>query len=97
LEQEVEVCVSLFFNIKQPERSLLANHNHTNNAKVGASGNKNPGLLQKSGPRVGLGQKRGAAIRQKIKKASRYFRVRSFSKTTLPRRPPSKSPFSFFS
>ena len=74
----------------------MANHNHINNANFVASGNKNPGLLQKSGPRVGLGKQRGAAIRQKIKKASRYFRVRSFSKTTLPPNLSFLSLFNFF-
>jgi hypothetical protein len=48
------------------------------------SGNKNPGLLQKSGPRVGLGKQRGAVIRQKIKKDRRCRYTLAFSKTTLP-------------
>jgi len=46
--------------------------------------NKNPGLLQKSGTRVGLGKQRGAAIRQKIKKDRRYRYTFAFLKTTLP-------------
>jgi hypothetical protein len=62
----------------------------------GYSGNNNPGLLQKSGPRVSLGKQRGAAIRQKIKKAGRYFWARSFSKTTLPPNLSFLSLFNFF-
>ena len=74
----------------------MANHNHRNKPDFEASKNKNPGLLQKSGPRVGLGKQRGAAIRQKIKKAGRYFWVRSFSKTTLPPNLSFLSLFNFF-
>jgi hypothetical protein len=86
----------LFSTQKQPERWLLANHNHRNKTDFGCSVNKNPGLLPKSGPRVGLGQQRGAAIRQKNKKAGRYFWVRSFSKKNLPPNLPFLSLFNFF-
>jgi hypothetical protein len=54
------------------------------------------GPVIKSGPRVGLGQQRGAAIRQKTKKAGRYFWVWSFSKTTLPPNLSFLSLFNFF-
>ena len=46
--------------------------------------NKNPGLLQKSGTRVGLGKQRGAAIRQKIKKDRRYRYTFAFLQNNLP-------------
>jgi hypothetical protein len=55
----------------------MANHNQPQKRNrfcfVGSRMNKNPGLLLKSGSRVGLGQQRGAAIRQKTKTESRYF------------------------
>jgi hypothetical protein len=62
----------------------LANHNHIKTTDFGAAKNKNSGLLQKSGPRVGLGKQRGAAICQKIKKDRRYRYMFAFSKTTPP-------------
>jgi hypothetical protein len=86
----------LFSTQKQPERWLLANHNRRSDANFGWRVNQNPGLLQKSGPRVDLGQQRGAAIRQKIKKVGRSFWVRSFSKTTLPQNLSFLSLFNFF-
>jgi hypothetical protein len=53
-------------------------------------------FISESGPRVGLGQRRGAAIRQKTEKAGRYFWVRSFSKKTLSPNLAFLSLFNFF-
>ena len=44
-QQKRSICVSLFFNIKQPERWLCANQNHSKETDFESSKNKNPGLL----------------------------------------------------
>ena len=59
-------------------------------------GIKCPGLLQKSGTRVGLGKQRGAAIRQKIKKDRRYRYTFAFLQNNPPPNLSFLSLFNFF-
>jgi hypothetical protein len=53
-EKRTRTRTAVVFNIKTTGAVDLANQNHRSASDFDSSVNKNPGLLKKSGPRVGL-------------------------------------------